>query len=206
MMKLNQKWTILTACALFGLAVSMPAETVAQSKSKTTVKRSASKAKKSVPKKKAAKKATVAKAKPTKAVVLNKGAFRPLTDTDRVTVILPRRPAIKSDLTMARNRTTVYTNRTVTASANNVNSVTARNYGTTAVIVNSANTSWWGYGGPPSTTYYDNRHGWITVVNYSWGNVMYTYGYQVVNYWDGADYVWMSYPGVAGVAYPVLYR
>ena len=35
---------------------------------------------------------------------------------------------------------------------------------------------------------------------------MYTYGYQVVNYWNGVGYDWVAYPGVSGVAYPVLYR
>jgi hypothetical protein len=74
------------------------------------------------------------------------------------------------------------------------------------MIVNPTNSSWWGYGGPPSTTLYDPRYGWITTVGYSWGNVMYTYGYQVVNYWNGNGYVWIAYPGVANVAYPVLYR
>ena len=85
--------------------------------------------------------------------------------------------------------------------------MTARNFPTTAVVVNARNTNWWGNGGPPSVSRFDTRYGWITTVGYSWGNVMYTYGYQVVNYWNGNnEYVWIAYPGVAGVAYPVIYR
>lgn len=205
-MKNQVKWITVVACALFGMAAVLPSATMAQSKAKPKAKVTAQK--KAVSKKKAVKaKTTVAKAKPPKSGVITAGSFRPLRNTDRIKVLLPRRPTTKSNMTVATSRRTVFTNRTITPSPQTYTGMSATNYGTTALIINSPNSRWWwGQNGPPSTSYYDPHYGWITVVQYSWGNVMYTYGYQVVNYWNGEGYSWVAYDGVTGVAYPVLYR
>lgn len=202
-MKTDYRLKALVACVLFGVAVSAPLESFAQSKSKTSTARTA-KAKKPLQKRKTT--AVKAKAKAPKPGVVRAGAFRPLKNTDRMTVILQHKPGTPVNLTEARNRRTVFTERTVTPTPQNFGLVTQANYPTTAMIINSPSNSWWGNNGPASTSYYDQRYGWITTVSYSWGNVVYTYGYQVVNYWNGSGYNWIAYPGVTGVAYPVLYR
>jgi len=201
-MKTVFRWNALVACALFGLAVSAPIASFAQTKSKTTVHKATTKAKKKVQ----AKKATTTKAKAPKPGVVRTGTFLTLKSDDRLEVILPGHPGTRANLTAAKSRRTVFTQRTLTPSPQNVDQVTAANFPTTALIVNSQNTNWWGSYGPQTVTNYDGRYGWITTVYYSWGTVVYTYGYQVVNYWTGNGYVWMTYPGTAGVAYPVLYR
>lgn len=208
-MKPLKTWTVLASLALTSLMLASPVTATAQTKAKKAVKSTAKKASKSKSVRRTAKPqatTTTRKLVVPKSGVMNTGAFRPLKNSDRIQIVLPRRPAVKSDMSGASNRRTVYTNRTVTPSANTLRMVTQTSYPSTALIINNPRSNWWGYGGPPSTTIYDSRYGWITSVAYSWGNVLYTYGYQVVNFWNGEDYVWYSYPGVAGVAYPVLYR
>lgn len=209
-MNRKQNWTILAAMAMAGILMAAPTAATAQTKSKKSQSKSstrkATKSRAAKPKKPTPTKSVAKKWVAPKSGVMNTGAFRPLRNDDRITVVLPRRPAAKSNMSSASTRRTVFTTRSLTPSANTVRMVTQSTYPSTALIINNPNSNWWGYNGPPSTSIYDARYGWITNVAYPWGNVLYTYGYQVVNYWDGNDYVWYSYPGVTGVAYPVLYR
>lgn len=139
-----------------------------------------------------------------KAGVLTQGSFTPKTVRKNLT---PAKPATTmADLKAAGARRTVLTTRTVNPSAQTFSQISLRNFGTTGLIIPRTGAGWWGGSGPTVTTTYDPVYGSITVVDYEWGSVMYTYGYQVVNYWNGNGYIWYAYPGQANVAYPVLYR
>ncbi|MBS1713088.1 MAG: hypothetical protein JST30_01990 [Armatimonadetes bacterium] len=206
-MRNTPNWLALAACIAFGLVATAPVEAAVQTKKSKT--QTSKKVKKPV--KRAAKSAAKPKAKTyvPKAHVVNKGSFRTLKNSDRITVITrgsTSSPRPRSDIEAARRRSQVTTLRTVAPSQAVLRNLTVDTYPSTALLVRNPNTSWWGTYGPPSTSYLDPTYGWITTIGYSWGTVMYTYGYQVVNFWNGGGYDWVAYPGVAGVAYPVLYR
>lgn len=63
----------------------------------------------------------------------------------------------------------------------------------------------WPYMNTQSNNWFDPRYGWVrsTYDGRSW--TYYTYGYQLVYVWTANGYSERSYPGFAGVAYPVLY-
>ncbi|MBV6457815.1 MAG: hypothetical protein HONBIEJF_00935 [Fimbriimonadaceae bacterium] len=187
-MKSDHKWNAFAIAAVVAMAVVTPLEASAQSKTKKGKAVSAQRATVRAP----------------KAGVQNRGSFVPRSVQVNITPAQP--PRTLADLSAAAARRTVFTNRTVIPSARTLPQLTSRNILSTGLVFPRTGTGWWGADGPTVTTYFDPVYGRITIVDYDWGSVMYTYGYQVVNFWTDNGYVWYAYPGMANVAYPVLYR
>lgn len=69
-----------------------------------------------------------------------------------------------------------------------------------------SNWNGWYNSGYQSTSYYDNRYGWVRKDTWSDGSYRYyTFGYQVVYVWTSNGYVETIHNGNFGVAYPVVY-
>ncbi|MCW5937502.1 MAG: hypothetical protein KIT11_09375 [Fimbriimonadaceae bacterium] len=137
---------------------------------------------------------------------MTEGYFQPMPDDESMRVAAPSQTGEMSDMATIRDRTQVYTTRTINALPFTEDAISETSYVTTAIIVDSPETGWWTSPGPTNRSTFHPEYGWLTLVNYPWGNVLYTYGYQVVNYRSATGYTWTAYPGIAGVAYPVIYR